>query len=214
MKALLPFLFAALSYGAVVTTVAAPFGTVNQDATCTSSTFCISSTTAAYAAAEVSSPNGLPLATVDLFSWCLYDIGCGYASGSASFSDDITIPGSGRGLIEIAAMQSASDIWGTSDFSVGLPVFDDNGTHYGTRYEFTYGQPFTIEGGVSGGCSECGWSPYEPASGWVRVEQYYVSSLPDTVAAPVPEGGSGWLTGLGLVGLYFVVRNFHCFPSR
>lgn len=159
----------------------------------------------------------LPFAQINVRSGCPGPAFiCGAASAAASFSVDLTVvgPTGDFGLLEVDARITTD--FGTGSFSVGLPVFDRHGTHLGTRYEFVYGQPFTIIGEVHSACSEC------PSSGsgilpsdFVEMNTpFYISDLSGKLfsalqapnadgqllsGVPVPEPATSMLCGLGIL---------------
>ncbi len=111
----------------------------------------------AQAKANIDSVFNLPQAKAELNSICrLSDGECTRAVGSASFSVDFTATGGGttQGLIELEnAFSVQTGAFSGGFYNVGLPGAGI-GPHGVSQYEFTYGTPFTVSGGLSGGCSE------------------------------------------------------------
>jgi hypothetical protein len=196
---------------------------------CTGITSCTSQAWDAFASATAGydammSFQGFPSASVSLFADCRVDNTCTEAQGMASFSVDFTIlgaPAGTPGVLEMDVSENGSPIWGRATASVGLTRVGF-GPHFGTDYQFTFGQPFTVSGSIEGGCSQCGNAPGEANTGFVRVTGVlYVydtqGELLDTIrqgpgpsgqiVATVPEPGSMLLSAAGLVGLgVFVLR--------
>ena len=170
-----------------VSTNSAGFGMSLNDP-CVGTTSCGSG--GAQASANIDSVFNLPFAEVELNSICrLSDGECTHAVGSASFSVDFTVTGGGttQGLIELNIVDSAqTGVFVGGFYNVGLP-YAGVGPHGVSQYEFTYGTPFTVSGGLSGGCTEC------MIGGDVTVLSAFISDVPEP---------SAWLlAATGLLGI-------------
>ena len=156
---------------------------------------------------------GFPIAQVSLLSFCngASDSDCGAAAASASFSFDLTIEGptGASGLLDIEP-NIRNFTFATTSFSVGLPFVSH-------RWEFVFGQPFTVSGGISGACSQCasGIGTALPGAIGISVpllvydlsgDLLYTLRDPPNQAGQLftsaPEPGAWILCGLGLLSFW------------
>ncbi len=161
---------------------------------------------------------GFPIAQISLFSLCpsFADFSCGAAAASASFSFDLTIEGptGALGLLDIGP-NIRNFTFASTSFSVGLPLVASG------RWEFVFGQPFTVSGGISGACSECSTGIGTGLPGSIGISEpllvydlsgdllYTLQDPPNQAGqlfTSAPEPGAWILCGLGLLSFRLARR--------